>query len=257
MLAAGLAGVVGVVGAAVAGSSAASSFELTFEGRHVPAADSPQGVWHVGSFTASGGFCSSGTATTLGVNAITATDAEAIRLLTCDDGSGTVTARVVTIEREHEGAGTWRMVEGTGQYVNLRGQGSFTSVRTGGDPRVHASITFRSRWTGVTDLDDVAPAIAVSSATVAKLRRPKGSYRVRVAFSAQDTPGSAVRYQVIVRAGFLLLDLGTGQTTSGTAAMALRIRPAKNTRTVRLEITTTDGVGNESTLARSLRLPRR
>lgn len=257
VLAVGLAGLVGVGGAAVAGSSAASSFELTFQGRHVPAADSPRGFWHVGPFTASGGFCSSGMATTLGVIQITASDAEAIRQLTCDDGSGTVTARVFTIDREHEGVGTWRVVEGTGQYMKLRGQGSFTSVRTSGDPRDHGSITFRSSWTGVTDLDDVAPAIAVSSATAAKLRRPKGSFRVRVAFTAQDASGSAVRYQVIVRAGFLVLDLRSGQTTTGTAAMALRIRPVKNTRTVRLEITATDAVGNESTLARSLRLPRR
>jgi hypothetical protein len=243
--------------AAVAAISAPSPFELTFEGRHEPAADSPVGVWHVGPFTASGGFCSSGTATTLGAIAISATEAEAIRLLTCADGSGSVTARVFSFEREHEGVGTWRVVEGTGQYVKLRGQGRFTSVRTGGDPRDHGSLTFRSNWTGVTDIDDVGPAIAVSRATAAKLRRPRGSYRIRLAFSAQDTPGSAVRYEVIVKAGFLVLDLRTGQTTSGMAATVLRILPLKRTRTVRVEIKATDAVGNESTLSRSLRLPRR
>ena len=183
-------GAVGAIGAA-GGPAAPSSFELVFEGRHEVAADSPLGFWHAGKFTATGAFCSSGRATTLRVRGNTPADAEGTRLLTCADGSGSATALVISIDSEHGGTGTWRIVSGTGEYSKLRGRGTFRSTLTGGDLSDHGSITFRSSWTGVADRDDSPPSVAVSRASAAKLRGRPGSYVVTIAFSAQEAPGNA------------------------------------------------------------------
>ena len=236
-------------------AAALRSFELVFDGRHEPAPESPVGLWHVGRFTASGTFCTSGNATTLGVTGTTPADAEATRLLTCDDGSGSATALVVSIDSEHAGSGNWRIISGTGPYEKLRGRGRFASVRTGGDPLDHGTITFRSTWAGAADLDDLAPIIAISKASAAKLRGPKGSYLLRVAFSAQDNPGNAVRFRVTVSGGKFTLASKSGETASGTASAVVRVRPAKPLRILRLEITASDPLGNESKVMRPLRLP--
>ena len=241
--------------ASAAGTAAPSSFELVFEGRHEPAVDSPMGFWHVGSFTASGAFCSSGSATTLGVTGTTPADATATRLLTCGDGTGSATALVVSIDSEHGGAGEWRIVSGTGEYTRLRGRGVFRSIRTGGDPSDHGSIAFRSSWTGIADYDDKAPAIAISRTSVTKLRRPAGSYVVRVAFSAQETSG-AVQYRIAVRGKGAFLASRLGETQSGGASTAIRVRAPRSVRTLRVEITASDALGNESKASRDVRLPR-
>lgn len=230
-----------------AGTAAPSSFELVFEGRHEAAAE----LRHTGSFTASSPFCSSGSATTLRVTG----DATGTRLLTCADGSGSATALVVSIVGEHGGAGVWRIASGTGQYTSLRGRGTFRSTRTAGDPGDHASITFRSTWTGIADHDDTPPAIAISRASVTKLRRPAGSYVLRVAFSAREASG-AVRYRIAISGKGAFLASRLGETPSGKASVAIRVRPAKHTRRLRIEITTSDPLGNETASSRDVTLPR-
>ncbi len=192
----GLAGVV-AVGAvtALAGRTAAGPFELTFDGRHEADPESPVGFRHVGPFTASGVFCASGQARTLGGIGTT----PLIRMLTCDDGSGTATALVVPLDNEHGGSGGWRIVSGTGKYERLRGEGRFTSVRTGGDPLDHGTITFRSAWNGIADLDDAPPTVAVSRATAVRLRTPAGAYSVKLALVLSDNvEGNAVSYTLRV-----------------------------------------------------------
>jgi hypothetical protein len=251
----GLLGVSGVF--AVAARAASSPFELVFDGRHEPDPASPRGFWHAGPFRASGAFCSSGEGLTLRVTGDSPTNAEATRLLTCADGSGSATALVVPIDAEHGGSGLWRIVSGTGQYANLRGRGTFASVLVGGDPSDHGSIVFRSTWAGVADLDDEAPAVSISRASAAKLRRPKGWYRVGIAFSANDTPGSVVRYRITIKGGGSTVGGRAGETASGTASVALRVRPRKGLRRVGLQITASDPLGNERTIARSLKLPAR
>jgi hypothetical protein len=251
-----LVGVLGVSAVfAVAARATSSSFELVFDGRHEPDAASPMGFWHVGPYRASGPFCSSGNGLTLGVTGNSPATAEATRLLTCADGTGSATALVVSIDAEHSGSGAWRIVSGTGQYAKLRGRGTFASVLVGGDRSDHGSIVFRSTWSGVADLDDEAPAISVSRASAAKLRRPKGSYRIGIAFSANDTPGNVVRYRITIRGGGSTVGGRAGETASGTASVALRVRPRKGLRRIGLQITASDPLGNERTIARSVRLP--
>jgi hypothetical protein len=251
-----LIGLLGVSGVFVVAARAASSpFELVFDGRHEPDPASPRGFWHVGPFRASGALCSSGDGLTLRVTGDSPTNAEATRLLTCEDGSGSATALVVPSDAEHGGSGLWRIVSGTGQYAKLRGRGTFTSVRVGGDPSNHGSIVFRSTWTGVADLDDEAPVISISRASAAKLRRPKGVYRLGIAFSANDTSGNGVRYRITIRGGGSTFATRAGETASGTTSVSLRVRPWSGVRRIGLQITASDPVGNERTMARSLRLP--
>lgn len=237
-------------------TSAPSSFQLVFEGRHEAAGDSPIGFWHVGKFTATGAFCSSGRATTLAVRGNTPADAEGTRLLTCADGSGSATALVVSIDSEHGGTGAWRIVSGTGEYSKLRGRGTFRSTLTGGDLSDHESITFRSSWTGVADRDDSPPSVAVSRASAAKLRGRPGSYVVTIAFSAQEAPGNAVRYLIDVRGRGRFLASRVGEMQSGKMSAAIRVRPEKSVRRLRLEITASDPLGNERKVSRDLTLPR-
>jgi hypothetical protein len=237
-------------------TSSPSSFELVFDGRHEAAGDSPIGFWHAGRFTATGAFCSAGSAMTLEVRGTTPADAEGKRLLTCADGSGSATALVVSLESEHGGTGAWRIISGTGAHAKLRGRGTFRSTRTGGDPADLESITFRSTWTGVADRDDTPPEIAVSRVSVAKLNRPSRSYVLGIAFSAREAPGNAVRYLIDVRGRGRFLASRVGEMASGKMSAAIRVRPAKNVRRLRLEITASDPLGNESRVSRDLTLPR-
>lgn len=239
-----------------AGTAASPSFELVFDAHRETADFSPVGFVGVGPFTASGEFCPSGHATTFGVRP----DPGAIqldRLLTCSDGTGSATA-IVSFPAgafEDRTGGSWRIVAGTDRYTRLRGRGTFRSVRISGDSSDPLSVTYRSTWTGVADHDDVAPALAISRASVTKLRRPVGSYVLRLAFSARDASGSAVGYHVVVT-GKGVLEGKSGTTASGNAAAAIRLKAAKGVRRLRVEITATDPVGNESRMSRSVAIPR-
>ena len=230
-----------------------SSFQLVFEGRDQPAPSAPGGWMHVGPFTASGAFCSSGYVTQLDAQQSSERESIVTRLHTCDDGSGSATALIDSGVDEHGGLGNWKFISGTGRYEELRGQGTFRSVRTSASPV--PPMTFVSTWAGVVDLDDAPPVVAVSHASAAKLRRPRGSYRLRVAFTTVDAPGNTVRYLVSIRGGEWILASTGGRTESGRAAVALQVRPARQIRMVRLEITASDPLGNERVVSRTLRLP--
>lgn len=246
----------GITAAASAARTAApSSFELVFDAHREPAEFSPIGFVPVGSFTASGSFCPSGRGTTTDVT-VDAT-IQLARLLTCADGSGSATAVVSFASGSFEDstAGAWRIVSGTGQYAKLRGRGTFHGVRTGGDPNDFGSITFRSTWKGVADYDDAPPEIAFSRTSVTKLRRPAASYLLRVALSAQETSG-VVRYRITVSGKRAFLASRLGETQSGRASAAIRVRVPKSVRTLHLEITASDPLGNESKASRDVRLPR-
>jgi hypothetical protein len=148
---------VGVVTSA-AGAAAPSSLELVFEGRY------DETLQPEGEFTASGPFCSSGRMTTPLQLAVVEGSP---RLLTCEDGSGSIVALVRPRLEQPAGVGSWKITSGTGDYAKLRGRGTFASHQT--DPGLldHGWFTFRSTWTGMAYLDDLAPAIDISRATAA------------------------------------------------------------------------------------------
>ena len=110
---------------------------------------------------------------------------------------------------------------------------------------------------GFADNDAVAPAIAISEAKVTKLR-PAGAYSIRLAVSIRDNvEGNEVAYSVTATSGGATPANTVGSTASGRVSMTLRVHPRSTARTVALRIRTTDPVGNESSLSRSVKLPRR
>jgi hypothetical protein len=268
-----LGAVTATAGASQERGRSASAFELTFDGRHELDPEETA-VWevpvfdHVGSFTASGDFCPSGSmTTTTGYSE----SWEATRVLTCADGSGSVTAVLWSLigdDGEHSGAGNWRLISGTGAYARLRGQGTFVSSRTGGDWFDHGSLTFRSRWVGVAELDDVPPALAISSATATKLRRSNGAYSVQVALAlGDDVEGNPVSYTL--RAAIHPSTRSPGWTPEGfeltresgtadaeTVSMTLVVRPPARAKSIRLHLVASDPVGNERGISQALKLPR-
>ena len=257
----GLAGLIGVGAvAAVAARTAASPLELVFHARHEPVpgnVDFPLGVRHTGTFTSEAPFCGSGTAVDL---RHLAGGTAAIRRYTCDDGSGSLTLSIANLPYEHTApfAAGWTIMNGTGRYEGLRGKGTYKGEILGGTPADPLTIVFRTTSQGFADADAVAPTIAIPTAKATKLHRPAGAYLIQLVLSLKDDiDGNPVAYTLRTTGGGLELSNRTGQTVSGSASITLRIRPAsKRVRSVRLQLTATDPVGNETTSARTLKLPR-
>jgi hypothetical protein len=209
----------------------------------------PRGhVHHVAS------FCPSGSAADVSVEATTDT---ALRRFTCTGGGGDFSARIAPLPAEHGGTGVWQIVEGTGPLADLRGKGTWTSTRLSGRPDDPATITFRSTWEGVAALDVSPPATGVTSASARKLKRPKGTYTMRVVLSLTDNGGDLVSYVLQAadpREPRNTLIYKLGQTTSGSAALTFRVKPARGTHAIRVEVVATDAVGNEASATKLLRL---
>jgi hypothetical protein len=178
----------------------------------------------------------------------------AVRTFRCSGSADEFTARVKPLPAEHGGQGSWQIVEGSGALANLRGKGTWTSVRLSGNDNP-TSITFRSTWQGVADFDASPPTIAVSRSSARKLRRPKGAYVLGVVLSFGDSPGSAVSYELTAIDPRTSLEVSKfGETSTGTASVALRVRPTRRTRILRINVEATDPLGNAGQLATTLRI---
>jgi hypothetical protein len=153
---------------------------------------------------------------------------------------------------------TWRILEGSGSYANLRGEGSMRIEVLSSEGSAGTSVmTWRSDLEGVVELDAVAPTISFSGATATKSRHPAGEYAVRLGLALRDNvAGNPVSYTVRVTHGDRTLAEKSGATTEEAVAIALRIRPPAGARTIRLGLTGSDPIGNEVSIARSLKLPR-
>ena len=243
------AGVAAIAGRATA---APTPFSLTFHGAHFADSTLPAGLRHDGRFTASAPFCSAGRA--YDVRHLEAAGfLTVLRLHTCDDGSGSFTALMPTVRNEHGGTGTWRIVEGTGRYATLRGVGTYTATLISGDPDLFATVTYRTNWQGVVDFDADPPTVERFTATARKLRRRVRMYVLRIGLTAHDA-AAPVSYAVDVRAGRALLGFKPGSTASGQATITLRVRPPLSARSARIVLTARDALGNETSVARSVRL---
>ena len=234
--------------AAGTSKNAAAEFQLVFDGKHAPS------LLHEGPFTTSASFCASGYAVDTEVDPATES---ALRKFTCSGSGAAFTARVGRLPAEHGGSGTWQITEGTGPLADLRGEGTWTSVRLGGNPLDPATITFRSTWKGVADLDAAPPTVAVLTRSAHKLRRPKGTYRLHIVLSLSDKAGNPVSYSLAVidpRRPNDWLATKSGTTTTGSASFLLRVHPAKRTRALRLKIDAGDPVGNTTSFGTTLRL---
>jgi hypothetical protein len=241
----------------VAASAAPSPFQLTFDGARRAAKFPTVGeVQYDGPFTASAPFCASGHA--VDVSHGFGRPITAIRTYTCDDGSGSFTARVERFPAEHYvgGSGQWRIVAGTGRYAELRGAGSWTTVSASGSLEDVATASFRTTWQGLVAFDDVAPELNVSRATAQPLRPTGGAYRLGILFLADDgSDGTAVSYRLTVRDDRGRLAMRTGEATSGLVFVMLPVETPKKTQRVTVEIAASDPLGNGRTITRSVRLP--
>jgi hypothetical protein len=248
----------GVVAAMVAALTSAAGatptqFHLTVVGRIGQAFVATP--LHEGTFSASAPFCSSGSAIDLWASATR--PKVSYRMLTCDDGSGALTVRLVGTAAEHTPGrtGIWQVIEGTGSYAELRGMGTLTGVRLGDDAAQPETLRFRTEWKGLIDFDVVAPPIVVLRSSSSE--RPDGSYVVNVAFTAaDDIDGNRVSYRVTASRSRWLLASRQGDLLTGKTSVSLRIRPLGRPRTIRLEIEAWDPVGNVRSVARSQELPR-
>ena len=263
----GLAGVVAVsVATALAARSAASPFELVFQGREevVGEGDVILGFRLVGTFTSGAPFCESGTADY-------ATDSwDAVVRYTCSDGSGGLTIGPVShpaAPGSVRGRSEWTIVEGSGRYAGLRGKGTSRSELLYGDDLFDfTSSPFRSTLQGFVAADAVAPSLAFTSASATKLRRTAGFYSIRLALSLRDdVEGNTVAYRLRVNEGpehprdrrLVLLAEKEGSTASGSVSTTFHFLPSsKRVRSVHLLLSGSDPVGNEVSITRSLKLPR-
>jgi hypothetical protein len=256
----GLAGVVAVSAAsALAARSAASPFELVAIDRYE--GDCPDwwtcpGGTYVATFTSGAPFCESGTfdhVVALWQNPPNA------RRYTCSDGSGSLTLA----EHRRGQVGDWTIVEGSGRHADLRGEGSHSYEVLSEYPPVGV---FRTTFQGVVGTDAVAPSVAFTSASATKLRRPAGFYAIRVGLSLRDdVEENTVAYRLRVKEGpehardrrLVLLAEKEGSTASGSVSTRFRFLPSsKRVRSVQLLLSGSDPVGNEVSIARSLKLPR-
>jgi len=254
---------------ALAARSTASPFELVVSGHYEPmcSVDDPLcdgAVRLVGTFTSGGPFCESGTALDDFEDA-----AFPVQRFTCTDGSGGLTLSIVSpragaVPGWGAGSGQWTIVEGSGRHADLRGKGTYDSELTGGDPADPATVEFRTTLHGFADTDAVAPSVAFTSAIPTKLPRlsrvyATPVYSIRVGLSLRDdVEGNTVAYKLEVTGGSGIgLYSEDGTTASGSVSTTFRVvPPSKRARSVQLQLTGSDPVGNEVSITRSLKLPR-
>jgi hypothetical protein len=232
-----------------------SSFELAINGFHSAAEPRDKfslGFRHEGPFTASAPFCLSGYAVE-----VLLVPPTAVRRLTCSDGSGSITVRK-TVERAdalftHE-EGVWLIVDGEGRYATLRGRGVTVSNISSGDPADHITTTYHEVWRGAIDFDATRPAVRISRASATRLGRPKGSYAVRVAFSARDGDGeNAISYAMTLSGPGVFVHRSATRS-SGEISVTVRVRPKRGAGRLLLVVVVSDPVGNETRVTRQLRL---
>ncbi len=229
----------------------ASAFQLTLEETLSDA------TWMFeGTFTAGAPFCRSGTSVELPARDVWK------RRLTCDDGSGSLVVSYAASSPDGSWLGpatsNWKILEGTGSYVGLRGKGSVRSEVLGGDPYEFA--TWRGTFQGIAAEDAIAPTIGFSSVEVTKFRRPAGAYSLALAIALRDeVEGAPVSYTLRVTPTTSPRGLAesVGTTAAGTASMTMRVDYyLPRVRAVVLRLSASDEVGNESSVSLVVRLPR-
>jgi hypothetical protein len=237
--------------AAATGDPSPQPFRLIFEGARTKDTGAAN-IRHEGAFAATAPVCGAG----WGSDQEYFFPSGAVRENACSDGSGSFTTIVEPILAERGGAGTWRIVGGTGRYRDLRGQGTFTGELVTGSPSDQRSVTFRSTWNGVVGFDTMAPTVRVVVRTATRVRRTADHYRLRIAFETwDDRPTNAVAYRVLVTSGSSLVSFAEGRAKAGTTTVALRLRARRPDLPLIVEIRVRDPLGNERRALRAVPLP--
>jgi hypothetical protein len=227
-------------------ATAPATFRLVFDGHHNAA------LLHEGTFATTTTWCASGSAADESVTPSTDT---AVRRFTCA-GGGEFTAKVEPLPAEHGGSGTWQIVAGTGPLADLRGKGTFTSVRVTGSSDDPATITFRSTWDGVADFDATPPTLGITgSARV--LNATQRLYRLRVVLSLTDASTGPIAYVLEVvnpRKPRAPLIYKLGRATTATVTSSFRIAVPRGAKALQVRLDGTDPVGNDASTSKTVRL---
>ena len=222
---------VAVVLAAIAGAATAAggipsptNVTITMTGTSRP---SPTAT---GTFTAAAPLCTEGTFSetdnSFGVG---------IETLTCADGSGTFTLKTPA---------DFSVLEGTGSYAKLVGAGSCLV-----DP---ASGGFTRTCTGAVGFDTRAPAVSGEKLTASRLPKAAArTYVVQVAFVASDDSG-VDSYKLVVLAGTRRLAGSSGPGAAGHTTLKFRVRPPAGAKSLSVQLTLTDPLGNTGTTTKTV-----
>ena len=179
-----LASVVAVGAAtALAARSAASPFELVFEGRDEAVVRRRRLFWLAHTSGRSRRAHRSASIET----AVDLPDPRDVLMhYTCSDGSGSLTLRIGSHPWPRSESG-WTIAEGSGRYAGLRGKGKSSSEALDGDDPFALVVPFRATFQGFADADGVPPSLALTSARATKLRGTGRWYAIRVALSRFGT----------------------------------------------------------------------
>jgi hypothetical protein len=258
-MAAGPVGTASVDAAAARG--AASTFELTLDAQDTVRSEHDLfEVTRGGTFSSRAPFCTTGAFVQVAPLHPTSAGDRMTWQFTCDDGTGDVT---VSIPRGWYSSAPlwntdWRILDARGIYAGLRGRGSLQGERLGAAHTDPWTLTesWRTTFGGFVDRDAVAPTLELRSLTT-KLRRPAGAYSIKMAVTLRDdVEENPVRYTLRASAGGLELVRRAGTSTTEGIVMTLGVRPPHGARTVRLQVTAEDPVGNGVSVSRAVRLPR-
>ena len=146
-----------------------------------------------------------------------------------------------------DGDGDWRILEGTGQYADLRGRGTSRGEMLSDDPvRRSAAARTRGSWTQTRWRRQSA-----SRPKAFKVKGKKGVYTIPVALEIRDdVEGNPVAYKVAVSAR-AAPDHGWPRSRarrSEVSPSSSRSPPQEPVRAVLIRTTAVDPVGNESAL---------
>lgn len=245
---------------AVASSAEGPSFELVVSGHHEVVPQSlafPFGIRHVGTFTATPPFCSSGTFHDLTNDLLNSmTD---YRLYTCDDGSGTLTTvQEDWFEHKPPWGDVWQIDSGTGRYEGLHGRGVFRGELLSGDNDDPLTVFYRSTFTGHVDYDRAGPTVTIRQTRVTKLHRVSRGYVIAFSVTFKDKQLDPIGYIVAVESpdGLPYLADRKGTTTTGKLNATLRIHARPGLRQVTLQVRGEDALGNVRWASKRLALPR-
>jgi hypothetical protein len=233
-----------------------SPFELVIDSSRKPVGVTSTfslGYRREGSYGASAPFCATGDFVDLeyGPSGDWITG---VSRFTCGDGSGSVTARTWLVSADDElvsSVGAWQILEGTGEYEELRGMGRYASSQRGGAVEDDAAPSYVEAWGGRVAFDAVAPTLTVSRPSTSHGARD--DYLIRVELSTRDNVGgNPVSFMLTAWSRFLLA-AKSGTTSTGTASIVVRIRSDEAARRIRLKVEVWDPVGNEAALVRPLK----
>jgi hypothetical protein len=254
-----LAGLLGTSAIAEPAASTArrpSPFELVIDGSRNPVAPTSTfslGYRREGSYAASAPFCATGDFVDLEYG-LSGDWITGVSRFTCGDGSGSVTARTWLVSADDElvsSVGAWQILEGTGEYEELRGMGRYASSQRGGAVEDDAAPSYVEAWGGRVAFDAVAPTLTVSRPSTSHGARD--DYLIRVELSTRDNVGgNPVSFMLTAWSRFLLA-AKSGTTSTGTASIVVRIRSDEAARRIRLKVEVWDPVGNEAALVRPLK----